>query len=190
MPRLQLDTSTGFSRKPNEQESGIHPCVMNCPMFVCFVSLWPPKLEMIQFDLRIFFRWVAQPPTSTSIYTCLVPLWWTIINDGLKRWSFSLVNFSTKVFRRSFEPLGFFSHWPLARYTCANWWQLKYFCECSPLITWGNDPIWRSHIFQMGWFNHQPAFVDTLPKFNIAPEKWCLEDDPFLLGWSISVANC
>ena len=22
----------------------------------------------------------------------------------------------------------------------------------------------------------------TLPKFNIAPEKWCLEDDSFLLG--------
>ena len=28
------------------------------------------------------------------------------------------------------------------------------FLEFSPLI-WGNDPIWRSHIFQMGWFNHQ-----------------------------------
>ena len=23
------------------------------------------------------------------------------------------------------------------------------------------------------------------PKFNTAPEKWCLEDDPFLLGWQI-----
>ena len=22
---------------------------------------------------------------------------------------------------------------------------------------WGNDPIWRAHIFQMGWFNHQPV---------------------------------
>ena len=25
----------------------------------------------------------------------------------------------------------------------------------SYLTTWGNDPIWLLHIFQMGWFNHQ-----------------------------------
>ena len=31
----------------------------------------------------------------------------------------------------------------------------------------------------------------TPPKFNIAPEKWWLEDDPFLLGLgNFSGANC
>ncbi len=29
------------------------------------------------------------------------------------------------------------------------------FLEFSPLITWGNDPIWLYNIFQRGWFNHQ-----------------------------------
>ena len=27
-----------------------------------------------------------------------------------------------------------------------------------------------------------PRYLDKTPKFNIAPEKWWLEDDPFLLG--------
>ena len=35
------------------------------------------------------------------------------------------------------------------------------FCIFHP-IPWGNDPIWRSHMFQMGWFNHQLAmFINT-----------------------------
>ena len=36
--------------------------------------------------------------------------------------------------------------------TISRWWQLKYFLKISPLITWGNDPMWRLHIFQMGWW--------------------------------------
>ena len=31
----------------------------------------------------------------------------------------------------------------------------KYFVFFIPI--WGNDPIWLMHIFQMGWFNHQPV---------------------------------
>ena len=31
----------------------------------------------------------------------------------------------------------------------------KVFLIFTPNLTWGNDPIWRSHFFQMGWFNHQ-----------------------------------
>ena len=31
---------------------------------------------------------------------------------------------------------------------------LKYFWNFHP-ENGGNDPIWRLHIFQMGWFNHQ-----------------------------------
>ena len=27
--------------------------------------------------------------------------------------------------------------------------------------TWGDDPIWRLHIFQMGWFNHQLVFGEA-----------------------------
>ena len=34
-------------------------------------------------------------------------------------------------------------------------------------------------------------FLGTAPKINEAPEKWCLEDDPFLLGFgNFSGANC
>ena len=36
----------------------------------------------------------------------------------------------------------------------SRWW-FQMFLEFSPLNNWGNDPIWRLHIFQMGWFNHQ-----------------------------------
>ena len=35
-----------------------------------------------------------------------------------------------------------------------RWWQLKYFL-CSPLF--GEDSHFDEHIFQMGWFNHQPG---------------------------------
>ena len=38
---------------------------------------------------------------------------------------------------------------------------------------WGRFPIWLSHIFQMGWFNHQPEYI-----WRISPEKWCL-----VWGW-------
>ena len=34
-----------------------------------------------------------------------------------------------------------------------GWWQLKHFLF-SPLITWGNDSIWRAY-FSTGRFNHQ-----------------------------------
>ena len=34
-----------------------------------------------------------------------------------------------------------------------GWWFSKIF-YFHPFI-WGNDPIWRLHIFQMGWLNHQ-----------------------------------
>ena len=37
----------------------------------------------------------------------------------------------------------------------ASWWQLKYiFCIFTPNI--GEDVQFDVHIFQMGWFNHQP----------------------------------
>ena len=32
------------------------------------------------------------------------------------------------------------------------------FCNVHP--TWGNDPIWRLHIFQLGWFNHQLEYSE------------------------------
>ena len=31
----------------------------------------------------------------------------------------------------------------------------KYFLMFIPI--WGNDPHFDEHIFQMGWFNHQPV---------------------------------
>ena len=34
-----------------------------------------------------------------------------------------------------------------------RWW-FQIFFIFNPFF-WGNDPIWRLHIFQMGWFNHQ-----------------------------------
>ena len=35
------------------------------------------------------------------------------------------------------------------------------------------------------------SMMYTPPKFNIAPEKWWLEDDPFVLGFgNFSGANC
>ena len=39
---------------------------------------------------------------------------------------------------------------------------------------------------------HQPKIhISTPPKFNIDPEKWWLEDEPFLLGFgNFSGANC
>ena len=40
--------------------------------------------------------------------------------------------------------------------TVSRWWQLKYFL-CSPLP--GEDSQFDEHIFQMGWFNHQPGMM-------------------------------
>ena len=42
--------------------------------------------------------------------------------------------------------------------TPTGWWQLIFFL-CSSRILGGNDPI-LTHIFQMGWFNHQLAKVE------------------------------
>ena len=39
----------------------------------------------------------------------------------------------------------------------SRWWQLKYFYfHPEP---WGRWTHFDEHIFQMGWFNHQPVFV-------------------------------
>ena len=39
----------------------------------------------------------------------------------------------------------------------SGWWQLKYFL-CSPR-TLGKDSHFDDHIFQVGWFNHQPVMI-------------------------------
>ena len=41
----------------------------------------------------------------------------------------------------------------------SRWWQLKHFLF-SPLF--GEDFQFDEHIFQMGWFNHQPGTKVTL----------------------------
>ena len=35
--------------------------------------------------------------------------------------------------------------------------------------TWGNDPIWLAHIFQMGWFNHQLETFESASFSSLAP---------------------
>ena len=45
----------------------------------------------------------------------------------------------------------------------SRWWQLKDFLGLFTPIFWEDDPIWRSHIFQMGWFNHQGVVVGRQP---------------------------
>ena len=41
-------------------------------------------------------------------------------------------------------------------YIMTGWWQLKYFVHFHP-DPWGfMIPNFDEHIFQMGWFNHQP----------------------------------
>ena len=47
-----------------------------------------------------------------------------------------------------------------------RWWQLKYFL--TPRRLGKMNPIWLSHIFQMGWFNHQPEYFQLS---HISPEK-------------------
>ena len=37
---------------------------------------------------------------------------------------------------------------------------------------WGNDPIWRLHIFQMGWFNHQPVLLLNFQAFSSPFQAW------------------
>ena len=37
-----------------------------------------------------------------------------------------------------------------------RWWQLKYFLFSSPKL--GKMNQFDEHIFQMGWFNHQPVY--------------------------------
>ena len=39
----------------------------------------------------------------------------------------------------------------------ASRWSFQIFFLFTP--TWGNDPIWLAHIFQMGWFNHQLGII-------------------------------
>ena len=46
--------------------------------------------------------------------------------------------------------------------TSSRWWQLKYFLF-SPLF--GEDFQFDEHIFQMGWFNHQPV-MDVEQQFD------------------------
>ena len=36
---------------------------------------------------------------------------------------------------------------------------------------WGNDPIWRPHIFQVGWFNHQLEYCWWQPEIP-RPTTW------------------
>ena len=36
-----------------------------------------------------------------------------------------------------------------------NWVVATQICFIFTPKNWGNDPIWRLHIFQRGWFNHQ-----------------------------------
>jgi len=43
-----------------------------------------------------------------------------------------------------------------------GWWQLKYF-EFSALF--GEDFQFDDHIFQMGWFNHQPEKKGSHSRF-------------------------
>ena len=48
---------------------------------------------------------------------------------------------------------------------------------------------WEKDLGALG-SNERARESDTPPKFNIAPEKWWLEDDPFLLGFgNFSGAN-
>ncbi len=49
-----------------------------------------------------------------------------------------------------------------------RWWQLKYFFMFTPKI--GEDFEFDEHIFQRGWFNHQPDYLKFLNK-NI-PDGW------------------
>ena len=41
--------------------------------------------------------------------------------------------------------------------TSSRWWQLKYFLFSPPKF-WEDEPI-LTHIFQVGWFNHQLVFI-------------------------------
>ena len=43
-------------------------------------------------------------------------------------------------------------HW-----TISGWWQLKYFVFFTPKI--GEGSHCDEHIFQRGWFNHQPVYL-------------------------------
>ena len=50
--------------------------------------------------------------------------------------------------KRGKEVATLLKSWPVVAF-------LKYFLEFLFPHFWGNDPIWRIHMFQMGWFNHQ-----------------------------------
>ena len=81
------------------------------------------------------------------------------------------------------------------------WFQMSFLFTLDP---WGHDPKFDEHIFQMGWFNHQPviglwqdpylmAYVwNDPPKLGTTPRKWTfwtpkvggLEDElQFSIGW-------
>ena len=81
--------------------------------------------------------------------------------------------------------------------TPTGWWQLNFFFMFIP-DPWGNDPI-LTHIFQMGWFNHQLAkvsrptgnhfqfgHVQKAPKGELSwtkdPEKWSCNGKCFLFS--------
>jgi len=55
----------------------------------------------------------------------------------------------------------------------ARWWQLKYVLF-SPLF--GEDFPFDEHMFQMGWFNHQPVWVFMgcvgVCRWEVALESW------------------
>ena len=66
-----------------------------------------------------------------------------------------------------------------AKKTITRWWFQRFFIFTP---NWGNDPIWRLHIFQRGWFNHQLdkhllLFVQMWKLFHL-PRGWVHH------GWS------
>ena len=64
-----------------------------------------------------------------------------------------------------------------------RWWQLKYFWF-SPRTLGKMNPIWRLHIFQMGWFNHQPEKNgrERQDVLEIRPAGWIFSGMIFLVG--------
>ena len=102
-------------------------------------------LFLLLFSLSFLFCYDSthQPPGSDQPEQCDQPLG-EVEATGSYAKSKGLLNEPSK--------LGIQVLW---RILPAGWWQLKHFFIFTSI--WGRFPQFDEHIFQMGWFNHQPA---------------------------------
>ena len=95
--------------------------------------------------------WGPKPRREFSLGSCRTPRMGRFLN--LDPWTWMTQGFAKHLSKLKSQALE-----TLVWYFSKRWWQLKHFFIFTP-DPWGRWTHFDEHIFQMGWFNHQPVFV-------------------------------